>query len=388
MNDGLEVTPSDPLGLVQFSPSCVPIQHGDVCEYDVATIPPADDSGWRPAPDPDVIGFSIFPSRVCQAPITCLAYGDFTYFQTFVDVPANVAITQFTISFDGMDDGARVSIFNSAFPGGFVVPGSYVFLGGSGTTDLHDLVRSGEVNRVVVTQVDDCCVENNLRSAVVVLNGQIVHTGCNSAADCSDGDACTNDVCNPDGSCSHLAVVCDDANACTIDACDSTVGCVFQPLDCSDSNACTSDTCEPAGGCQHVNQCPDCSAATATVATIWPPDHKLVSIGVNGVTDPQGQSTTIRFEGIMQDEPTDASGDGNTCPDADGVGTDSALVRAERSGTPKTPGDGRVYHLFFSATDPDGFSCTGQVTTCVPHDQSKTACVDEGALYDSLVCGP
>ena len=171
MHNGLEVTPSNPLGLVAFS--CAPAQHGAVCEYDVATIPPAGDAGWGPAPDPDIINFSI-PSRVCSAPIGCMAYGDFTYFQTFVDVPANVTVTTFTIDFSGMDDGSRVTLINSAYPAGLVVPGSYVFLGGSGTTNLQPYIVSGEINRVVVTQVDDCCSANNLRSAVVVLNGSEV----------------------------------------------------------------------------------------------------------------------------------------------------------------------------------------------------------------------
>ena len=44
-----------------------------------ATIPPVLDAGWGPAP---------------------------------------------TISFSGMDDGSRVTIFNSVYPGGFVIPGS------------------------------------------------------------------------------------------------------------------------------------------------------------------------------------------------------------------------------------------------------------------------
>lgn len=171
MHDGLEVTGANPLGLLAFS--CAPAQHGDPCEYDVATIPPTLDGAWGPAPDPDIIGFSI-PSRVCQAPVSCMAYGDFTYFQTLVDIPLNMIITQFTIDFSGMDDGSRVSIFNSAYPGGLVVPGSYVFLGGSGTTNLAPYVLAGEVNRVVVTQVDDCCSANNLHSAIVVLNGEIV----------------------------------------------------------------------------------------------------------------------------------------------------------------------------------------------------------------------
>ena len=176
MHDGLEVTPDNPLGLVAFT--CIPEQHGDPCEYDVATIPPSADPGWGPAPDPNIINFSLYPSRVCQAPIDCLRYGDFTYFQTFVDIPVNVSVTEFTIAFSGMDDGSRVTIVNSTYPAGLVVPGSYVFLGGTGTTNLAPYVVAGEVNRVVITQVDDCCIENNLRSAVVVLNGQAVTTEC------------------------------------------------------------------------------------------------------------------------------------------------------------------------------------------------------------------
>jgi hypothetical protein len=178
MHDGLEVTGSNPNGLVPFS--CSPSQHGDPCEYDVATIPATNDPGWGPAPDGAIIGFSI-PSRVCDAPVSCMAYGDFTYFQTLVDIPGDVVVTTFTIAFDGMDDGCRVSIFNSAYPSGLVVPGSYVFLGGSGTTNLKDYVVSGEINRVVVTQVDDCCSENNLRSAIVVLNGEPVTVGVSAA---------------------------------------------------------------------------------------------------------------------------------------------------------------------------------------------------------------
>src|SRR3954447_20224585 len=70
-HDGLEVTPGNPLGLIPFT--CSPPRHGGVCEYDVATVPPATDPGWGPAPDGDTIHFSVYPSRVCQAPNTCLA---------------------------------------------------------------------------------------------------------------------------------------------------------------------------------------------------------------------------------------------------------------------------------------------------------------------------
>jgi hypothetical protein len=212
MHNGNEVTASNPLGLIQFT--CTPSKHGDNCEYSVASVPAASDPDWAAAPNPETIGFSVSPSRVCQAPVSCMAYGDFTYFQTFVNVPSNTAVTAFTITFHGMDDGSRVTIFNSQYPGGLVIPGSYVYLGGSGTTNLAAFVKAGELNRVIITQVDDCCVENHLQSAAVVLNGQVVDTACNTAADCDDGNGCTSEVCNTDGSCSNPVVACVSGNVC------------------------------------------------------------------------------------------------------------------------------------------------------------------------------
>ncbi|NMO22835.1 hypothetical protein HPC49_17130 [Pyxidicoccus fallax] len=172
MHHGLEITESNPLGLVPFS--CTPSRNGDPCEYDVATIPPVGDPAWGPAPDGEIIDFLVYPSNVCSAPVTCMAYGDFTYFQSFVRIPADFVVTDFTIVFDGMDDGSRVSIYNSSYPNGIVIPGSYVYHNEWGTANLGAYVRAGEVNRVVVTQVDDCCIHNNMREAWVQLNGRPV----------------------------------------------------------------------------------------------------------------------------------------------------------------------------------------------------------------------
>jgi len=149
-------------------------------EYDFATIPPANDAGWVAAPDPDIIAFSE-PSTLCG--YGCRSAGQFTYFRTLVDVPANVVVTMFTIDMTVVDDGARVTIFNTTYPTGIVVPGSYVFLGGSGTADLSSLVNSGEVNTVIITHVDDCCSQSYLGSAAIVLNGQIVNVAREVALD-------------------------------------------------------------------------------------------------------------------------------------------------------------------------------------------------------------
>jgi hypothetical protein len=89
------------------------------------------------------------------------------------------------------------------------------------------------------------------------------------------------------------------------------------------------------------------------------------------------------------DEPTNTSGDGNTAIDGAGVGTDTAEVRAERTGDKKVPGNGRVYHIGFTADDGNGGSCSGTVSVGVPHDQGKnTVLVDDGPLYDSTVATP
>ena len=76
-----------------------------------------------------------------------------------------------------------------------------------------------------------------------------------------------------------------------------------------------------------------------------------------------------------------------SCPDGQGVGTATAEVRAERAGTPKVPGNGRFYHIFFTATDTYQAACTGKVLVKVPHDQAKPP-VDGGPIYDSTAIAP
>jgi hypothetical protein len=134
-----------------------------------------------------------------------------------------------------------------------------------------------------------------------------------------------------------------------------------------------------ARGQEVENLPPDCSAATPSVAVLWPANHALAVITVGGVTDPDGDDVTITVTGVAQDEPLVGAGDGDTCPDAAGVGDDETVaVRAERSGR----GDGRVYHVTFAADDENGGTCTGEVHVCVPHDEGG-ACGDQGALVDS-----
>ncbi len=130
-----------------------------------------------------------------------------------------------------------------------------------------------------------------------------------------------------------------------------------------------------------ANQPPDCSGAFPSVSKIWPPNHQFVNVTIQGVTDPDGDPVTITIDQIKQDEPTDGTGDGHTCPDGQGIGSSTAQIRAERSGQ----GNGRVYTIFFTASDGNGGSCQGSVTVCVPRSNNGT-CTNGGANFDSTNC--
>ena len=136
-----------------------------------------------------------------------------------------------------------------------------------------------------------------------------------------------------------------------------------------------------------TNLGPICSAAYPGISEIWPPNHSEVPIGIFGVTDPDNDPITISIRQILQDEPTNIFSDGNTPIDGGGVGTAQAWVRAERSGAKRAAGNGRVYEIFFEASDNRGKFCTGSVKVGVPHDQGHGPAVDDGKRYDSTVAG-
>ncbi len=121
----------------------------------------------------------------------------------------------------------------------------------------------------------------------------------------------------------------------------------------------------------------DCSHAQPSVATLWPPNHKLATVAIQGIAQP----ATIQVTGVLQNEPTNGQGDGDTCPDATGLGASSVQLRAERSGS----GSGRVYQINFTATTPSGSSCQGSVQVCVPHNHGA-ACPAATPTIDSTLC--
>jgi hypothetical protein len=101
-----------------------------------------------------------------------------------------------------------------------------------------------------------------------------------------------------------------------------------------------------------------------------------VAVGISGVTDPDNNAT-ITITGVFQDESTNGQGNGDTAPDAIINGDGTVFLRAERAGN----GDGRVYHIHFTASDDEG-SASGVVLVKVPHS-NKSVAIDGGELFDS-----
>ena len=113
---------------------------------------------------------------------------------------------------------------------------------------------------------------------------------------------------------------------------------------------------------------PTINSATATPNTLWPPNHKMVSVAVAvNVTDICDVNPTCKIVLVTSNEPVDGTGDGDTSPDWVITGDLTLTLRAERAG----PKSGRVYTITVKCTDASGNSAQRAVTVTVDHDQGK-----------------
>ena len=78
---------------------------------------------------------------------------------------------------------------------------------------------------------------------------------------CTDGNPCTDDTCLPETGCKYPFnnAVCDDDDPCTFgDLCKGGECKSGALLDCDDGNGCTSDSCDEETGCKHTAATGDC----------------------------------------------------------------------------------------------------------------------------------
>ena len=145
--------------------------HGDPIAYDFMNIPAENNTNWQTAPL-DGNGAILFSIPSILPGNGCLKTLDFTYFETYLDIPEDATINELKVVFDAVDDGARAYIFNSAYPNGAF--SGEIRLGQSPISqDYSQFAVAGERNRIVVVQFDDCPTGNNLRNARVLVNGEV-----------------------------------------------------------------------------------------------------------------------------------------------------------------------------------------------------------------------
>jgi len=72
-------------------------------------------------------------------------------------------------------------------------------------------------------------------------------TSCADATVCNGAETCASAVCVP-----GTPLTCTDGDPCTQDLCDPVNGCVFPPDPCDDGEPCTTDSCDSQLGCQHA----------------------------------------------------------------------------------------------------------------------------------------
>jgi hypothetical protein len=68
-----------------------------------------------------------------------------------------------------------------------------------------------------------------------------------------------------------------------------------------------------------------CGQAEPCVAILWPPNHKLETVAIQGVAAPDNDQLAISITGITQDEPVNGLGDGKV-PVDDSQNYDSTLL--------------------------------------------------------------
>lgn len=155
-------------GHIQLAPHGIDMKkaHGNPVAYELAKRPAKTDSKWEDAPT-DTNGDVNFSER---SSVPCFKAVDFTYFRAYVDIPSNASIQHLTVTIGQVDDGARMFIYNSRHDEGVYHAESDAKLAGKNfTVDFSSSeFAKGEINTIMIVQMDDCAVGNVLKGGITI----------------------------------------------------------------------------------------------------------------------------------------------------------------------------------------------------------------------------
>jgi hypothetical protein len=107
--------------------------------------------------------------------------------------------------------------------------------------------------------------------------------------------------------------------------------------------------------------------AAAEPASLWPPNHKMVTVSVStAATDTCDPTPVCAVQSVASNQVANGRGDGNTRTDTMVLGAETVKLRAERSGV---RGD-RTYTIEVQCTDAAGNAGSDQAIVVVRRDQS------------------
>ncbi len=169
-------------------------------------------------------------------------------------------------------------------------------------------------------------------------------------AGCDDGDACTTQDKCIDGKCVGGAQqICDDQNPCTMDVCDVIKGCIKTAADVGkpcvdDGDPCTTDACDATGKCTHTTQSGICTINGQCVAAgsidpsnpckvCNPLQSKTAYVLQNGLSCDDGDTCTVADKcsaGICKGKAMDCSGLSGPC--TQGLCSQGACLSAPKPG--------------------------------------------------------
>jgi hypothetical protein len=112
---------------------------------------------------------------------------------------------------------------------------------------------------------------------------------------------------------------------------------------------------------------PVITSVTTSTSSLWPANHKMVSVAVTASATDETSAVTTRILSVTSNEPDNGQGDGDTANDIVITGPMTVKLRAERSGK----GNGRVYAITVEAEDGAGNTSTAVVNVTVAKSQGK-----------------
>jgi hypothetical protein len=115
------------------------------------------------------------------------------------------------------------------------------------------------------------------------------------------------------------------------------------------------------------SEAPSIEGETASQSVLWPPNHKMVHIGVVYDAADNCDEAPVCSLSVTSNEALNGHGDGNTDTDWEVLDEHHVRLRAERSGC----GNGRIYTITINCADSSGNEASDSVTVSVPHSRGK-----------------